>query len=127
MVESLISYIQSTASYAEQNYHVNPWLFIVLFFGSAIPLYLGYFLIGRSAVKIDGYKLKRRGKVNISELKLGVAVACGAWILPYLYVVLFGTLPMEIWIIFSIFVLIMAIFFVQGLRSKVIDTKKKAE
>lgn len=126
MIELIISHIQNFATFIEQNYHVNPWLFMVLFFGSALPLYFGYYTIGKSAVKIEGHKLKKK-KIDTVMLKRGIFIASFAWVLPYVYVVFWGELPTKGWIAFAGFVFVMGIFFIQTLHSKVTDTKKQAE
>lgn len=126
MIETIIANIQRFATFTEQNYHVNPWLFMVLFFGSALPLYFGYYTIGRSAIKFDGRKLKKK-KVDTAMLKRGIFIAGAAWVLPYIYVVFWGKLPTKGWIAFAVFVVVMGIFFIQTLHSKVTDSKKKAD
>lgn len=126
MIELITSHVQNFASFIEQNYQVNPWFFMVLFFGSALPLYYGYYTIGRSAIKIEGHKLKKK-KIDTAILKRGIAIASVAWVLPYVYVVFWGKLPVKGWIAFAGFVLVMGIFFIQTLRSKVTSTKKQSE
>lgn len=126
MIETVIAHIQRFVTFVEQNYHVNPWLFMFLFFGSALPLYFGYYTIGRSAIKIDGHKLKKK-KVDTAMLKRGIIIASCAWVLPYIYVVFWGKLPTKGWIAFAGFVIVMGILFIQTLHSKVIETKKQAE
>ncbi|MEK7447327.1 MAG: hypothetical protein AAB632_00790 [Patescibacteria group bacterium] len=126
MIENVIAHIQRFATFIEQNYHVNPWLFMFLFFGSALPLYFGYYTVGRSAITIEEHKIKRK-KIDTVMLKRGVFIASAAWVFPYIYVVFWGKLPVKGWIAFAGFVAVMGIFFVQTLRSKVTDTKKQAE
>jgi len=102
---------------------VNPWIFGILFFGSAIPLYYGYYRIGKSALEFENRKFKRK-KIDKQELKIGVIISVVAWWIPYLYVILFGRLPLMLWIAFFAFVLIMGIFFVKTLRDKISKAEK---
>ncbi len=118
-----INYIVDFAAKAQADYNVNPWIFSILFFGSAIPLYYGYFRIGRSALKIENKRLKRK-KFDKAELKIGLTISIIAWCIPYVYVVIFGKLPFEMWLIFYGFIAIMSIFFVKTLKQKISDAKK---
>ncbi len=106
------------AAKSEATYHVNPWIFCVLFFGSALPLYYGYYRIGRSVIKIEEGKITRK-HLNKKELKIGVMISSAAWILPYSYVLIFGKLPMDIILIFIAIVFVLGLFFVKTLISKI--------
>ena len=70
VINSVIKSVIDFADKSEATYHVNPWVFCILFFGSAIPLYYGYYRIARSALKIEHGKLHRK-KIDKSELKIG--------------------------------------------------------
>ena len=126
MINSIINYIYDFAIKSEAQYHVNPIVFCCLFFGSAVPLYYGYYRIGKSALKFEDRKLKRI-KINGRELKTGVAISVAAWWLPYVSVIIFGRLPLDIWVLFILFVLVMGGFFIKALRSKIIKAKKGTE
>jgi hypothetical protein len=108
---------------SEATYHVNPWIFGILFFGSAIPLYYGYYWIGRSALKLEGKKLKRK-KLDKRQLKIGIIISVVAWWIPYVYVILFGKLPFDIWVIFILVILITGIFFLKTLHNKISKAEK---
>lgn len=118
LINFLINYLISFAVQAQAKYHVNPWLFCLLFFGSALPLYYGYYRIARSSLKIEDKKIKRKD-VNHKELKIGITISVVAWWIPYVYVIIFGRLPLELWIIFAVFVGISGIFFVRTLIKKI--------
>jgi|GEM_PF-888401 len=123
IINSIIKYLQDFVATSESTYHVNPWIFGILFFGSAIPLYYGYYRIGKSALEFENRKFKRK-KIDKQELKIGVIISVVAWWIPYLYVILFGRLPLMLWIAFFAFVLIMGIFFVKTLRDKISKAEK---
>jgi hypothetical protein len=123
IINLTIKYVLEFAAKAEADYNVNPWIFCILFFGSAIPLYYGYYRIGRSALKFEDRKLKRK-EIDKKELKIGLTFSIIAWWLPYVYVIIFGRLPIEIWLVFYGFVAIMAVFFAKTLKQKISDAKK---
>ena len=122
VIGSVIDFIVDFAAKAEADYNVNPWVFCILFFGSAIPLYYGYFQIGRSILKFENRKLKRK-QTNRTELKIGLIISIIAWWIPYVYVIIFGKLPIEMWLVFYGFVLLMALFFIKKLKQKINVTK----
>jgi len=117
-VNQIIKLVMDFAAKSEATYHVNPWIFCVLFFGSALPLYYGYYRIGRSVIKIEEGKITRK-HLNKKELKIGVMISSAAWILPYSYVLIFGKLPMDIILIFIAIVFVLGLFFVKTLISKI--------
>ncbi|MEI7539610.1 MAG: hypothetical protein WCJ36_02475 [Candidatus Saccharibacteria bacterium] len=121
-VNQIIKLVTDFATKSEATYHVNPWIFCVLFFGSALPLYYGYYRIGKSVIKIEDGKITRK-HLNKKELKIGVAITITAWWIPYLYVVLFGKLPLNLWLVFLSFVLVMGIFFMKTLISRITKVK----
>ncbi len=123
IISWVINYIVDFAAKAQADYNVNPWIFCILFFGSAIPLYYGYFRIGRSALKFENRKLKRK-EIDKAELKIGLTISIAAWWLPYVYVIIFGRLPIEMWLIFYGFIAVMGLFFVKTLKQKISDAKK---
>ena len=126
VINAALGYLQDFAVQADTVYHVNPWIFGILFFGSALPLYYGYYRIGRSALKIEDKKIKRK-ELDKKELKIGIMISSIAWWIPYLYVIFFGKLPVEIWVIFFVFVLAMGVFFVKTLRDRVAKLKNDAD
>jgi len=126
VINAALGYLQDLAVQADTVYHVNPWIFGILFFGSALPLYYGYYRIGRSALKIEDKKIKRK-ELDKKELKIGIMISSIAWWIPYLYVIFFGKLPVEIWVIFFVFVLAMGVFFVKTLRDRVAKLKNDAD
>ena len=121
-----INYIVDFAAKAQADYNVNPWIFGILFFGSAIPLYYGYYRIGRSALKFEDRKLKRK-ELDKKELKIGLTISIAAWWIPYVYVVIFGRLPIELWLVFYGFVLLMGLFFIKTLKQKISDAKNGSD
>ncbi len=123
IINPVITYIQDFVATSEATYHVNPWIFGILFFGSAIPLYYGYYWIGRSALKLEGKKLKRK-KLDKRQLKIGIIISVVAWWIPYVYVILFGKLPFDIWVIFILVILITGIFFLKTLHNKISKAEK---
>ncbi len=123
VINATIKSVIDFASKSEAAYHVNPWIFCILFFGSAIPLYFGYFLIGRSFVRFEGKKLIRK-KLDKNSLRLGVIVSVIAWWIPYIYVFIFGKLPVDLMILFVAFLILTGVFFVKTLRDKVIAAEK---
>jgi len=124
IINSAIKYVQDFAATSETTYHINPWLFCFLFFGSALPLYYGYYWIGRSKLKFENKKLRFK-KLNNHQLKVGVIISSVAWWIPYIYVIFFGKLPVVMWVAFAIFVLVMGIFFLKTLRNKISNAKKE--
>lgn len=124
IINSTVNYIQDFAATSEANYNVNPWIFVILFFGSAIPLYYGYYRIGKSVLKFENKKLVGK-KINTAELRLGITISIIAWWIPYVYVIFFGKLPWNLWLIFIIFVLIMGGLFVKTLLDKISKAKKE--
>jgi amino acid transporter len=123
-VNYITTYLTEFTKTAEQNYNVNPWIFGILFFGSAIPLYYGYYRIARSALTIKDKKIKRK-KLDKKELRIGITISAIAWVLPYVYVALFGKLPTNYWIIFIVFVAVMGIFFIKTLKGKIKEAEKE--
>ncbi len=124
IINPVITYIQDFVSKSEATYHVNPWIFLILFFGSALPLYFGYFMIARSALKIEGHKLKRK-KIDKRELRIGIIISVVAWWIPYIYVMIYGKLPVNLWLIFFIFILATGFFFIKTLHSKITKAEKQ--
>jgi len=124
VINSIIKYLTDFAATSEAAYHVNPWVFGILFFGSAIPLYYGYYRIARSIVKFEKGKLIR---INIDKvgLRFGIIVSCVAWLVPYVYVLLFGKLPFGILLIFIAFVIITGLLFVRTLVNKISKAEKQ--
>lgn len=123
IISATIKYLQDFAVTSESTYHVNPWIFLILFFGSAIPLYFGYFMIAKSALKIEGRKLKRK-KIDKKQLRIGIIISIIAWWIPYVYVMIFGKLPMNLWLVFIIFILATGFFFIKTLHSKITKVEK---
>ena len=123
IINPVITYVQDFVSKSEATYHVNPWIFGILFFGSALPLYFGYFIIARSALKIEGHKLKRK-KIDKRELRIGIIISIFAWWIPYIYVIMFGRLPIEMWFIFILILTITGLLFLKTLRSKISKAEK---
>ena len=124
MIDSIIKYLNDLAVTSQTVYHVNPWIFGCIFLGSAAPLYYGYYRIGKSALKIEDRKLKRK-KLDKHGLKIGVVISVTAWWLPYLYVIFFGKLPLDLWIMFGLFLLVMGVLFIKTLIYKI--SKAKSE
>ena len=124
MIDSIIKYLNELAITSQTVYHVNPWVFGCIFLGSAAPLYYGYYRIGKSALTIENRKLKRK-KIDKKELKIGIGISVAAWWLPYLYVLFFGKMPLDLWIVFILFVLIMGLFFIKTLIVKIANVKKE--
>ena len=123
IINPVITYVQDFVSKSEATYHVNPWIFGILFFGSALPLYFGYFIIARSALKIEGHKLKRK-KIDKRELRIGIIISVVAWWIPYIYVILFGRLPIDMWFIFIFIITITGLLFLKTLHSKISKAEK---
>lgn len=123
IINSFVSAIADFAAKSEAAYHVNPWIFCILFFGSAIPLYFGYFLIGRSFVRFEGRKIVRK-KLDKNGLRLGVIVSVIAWWIPYIYVFAFGKLPADLMILFVAFLMLTGVFFIKTLHLKIIAAEK---
>lgn len=118
LVNSTISWVIDFAAKSESTYHVNPWIFCVLFFGSAIPLYYGYYRIGKSFLKFEDRKIKKK-QVNKKELKVGIMISIVSWWIPYLYVIVFGRLSWNYWLIFYTFVLIMGLLFIRSVLKRI--------
>lgn len=123
IISATIKYLQGFAATSETTYHVNPWVFLILFFGSAIPLYFGYFMIAKSALKIEGRKLKRK-KIDKQQLRIGIIISVIAWWIPYVYVMIYGKLPFNMLLIFIIFILATGFFFIKTLHSKITKAEK---
>ena len=123
IISATIKYLQDFAVTSEVTYHVNPWIFLILFFGSAIPLYFGYFMIAKSALKIEGHKLKRK-RIDKKQLQIGIVTSVIAWWIPYVYVMIFGKLPMNLWLVFIIFILATGFLFTKTLHSKITKAEK---
>jgi hypothetical protein len=121
-VDQIVNYVLDFANKSEAQYHVNPWVFVILFFGSAIPLYFGYFLIGKSALKFEGRKLKRK-KIDKRLMKVGIIVSVISWWIPYIYVIIFGKLPLELWLVFYTIILVAGVFFIRTLVKKESELK----
>ena len=124
IINSIIKYLTDFAATSEATYHVNPWIFGILFFGSAIPLYYGYYRIAKSIVKFEKGKLVM---ININKvgLRAGIFISCIAWLVPYIYVLLSGKLPFGILLIFISFVIITGLLFVKTLINKISKAEKQ--
>jgi len=123
IINSTVNYLQDFATTSEATYHVNPWIFLILFFGSAIPLYFGYFIIAKSTLRIEGHKLKRK-KIDKKQLRIGIIISVIAWWIPYVYVMIYGKLPINMWLIFVIFILATGFLFIKTLHSKITKAEK---
>lgn len=123
IINQVITYLRDFANTSQSTYNVNPWVFGILFFGSAIPLYYGYYRIGKSALKIENKKLQRK-KLDKKELKIGIAISIVAWWIPYVYVILFGKLPISMWIIFITILSITGLLFLKTLQNKISKAEK---
>lgn len=119
-----LDYLKDFATKSGSEYNIDPIIFCVLFFGSAIPLYYGYYKIGKSALKIEERKLKRK-TIDKSELKKGIIISVASWWIPYVYVIFFGKLPLYLWLGFFAFLIIMGIFFIKTLLKKISNAKDK--
>lgn len=126
MIEIIIGKIGTYSVYIEQSYRVNPWIFITLFFGSGVPLYYGYYRIARSAIYIAKGKIKKK-KLDRTELKKGLIISIIAFWIPYAYVIFFGKLPLNEWVILILFIVIMGGFFIKTIKSKIDLAKKSIE
>lgn len=126
IINSVIKYLTDFAATSEATYHINPWIFGILFFGSALPLYYGYYRIVKSVLKFEDRKLKRK-QIDRKELKTGIIISVIAWWLPYLYVIIFGKLPLNLWIAFIIFILVTGFFFIKTLRDKVSKVEEEID
>ena len=122
IINSALAYLQDFINKSETIYHVNPLIFGILFFGSAVPLYYGYYRIGRSFIKLENNKFIKK-QLDKKELIIGLVISIVSWCLPYLYVILFGKLPINIWIFFAVFIIITGVFFVRTIRKKIVDAK----
>ncbi len=80
-------------------------------------------MIARSALKIEGHKLKRK-KIDKRELRIGIIISVVAWWIPYIYVILFGKLPIDIWFIFIFIITITGLLFLKTLHSKISKAEK---
>lgn len=118
LINSVIVYLQDFIAMSEKTYHVNPLIFCILYFGSAMPLYYGYYRIGRSVIKYEKRENKKQG-IDRSELKVGVTISAIAWLIPYMYVILFGKLPLHIWIILIVIIIITGLLLYKTLKSKI--------
>ena len=121
---SVITYITDFAATSDATYHVNPWIFGILFFGSALPLYYGYYRIAKSVVKFEKGKFIRIN-INKAGLRTGILISCVAWLIPYIYVLLFGKLPFGILLIFIAFVIITGLLFIRTLMNKISKAEKQ--
>ena len=123
IIYQIMTYLNDFANTSESTYHVNPWIFLILFFGSALPLYFGYYIIAKSALTIEGHKLKRK-KIDKQQLRIGIIISVIAWWIPYFYVMIFGKLPVNLWLIFIIFILATGFLFTKTLHSKITKAEK---
>ena len=121
IINSTIKYVIDFAATSESTYHVNPWIFCILFFGSAIPLYYGYYRIARSVIHFEKGKFSKKD-IDQSGLRTGVIISCVAWLLPYAYVLVFGRLPLNILVIFITFVVVYGVLFMRTLVRKISKT-----
>jgi hypothetical protein len=121
---SIIKYLLEQAATWEATYHVNPWIFGILYFGSTIPLYFGYYLIAMSFVSFKNGKLSKKA-IDHSSLWLGIFVSCASWIIPYAYVLIFGRLQSYLLLFFAIFVLVTGALFIRTLMKRISKAEKK--
>jgi len=118
LINSVIVYLQNFIAISEKTYHVNPLIFCILYFGSAVPLYYGYYRVGRSIIKYEKRENKSQG-IDKKELKVGITISAIAWLIPYMYVILFGKLSLHIWIILIILILATGLLFYKTLKNKI--------
>jgi fatty acid desaturase len=80
-------------------------------------------MIARSALSIEGHKLKRK-KIDKRQLRIGIIISVIAWWIPYIYIMVFGKLPFSVWLVFIIFILATGFFFTKTLHSKITKAEK---
>lgn len=124
IIEKVITYVIDFAYRSQNQYGINPWVFCALFFGSAVPLYYGYYRIAKSALQFEERKLKMK-KLDRRGLKLGVVISIISWWIPYVYVIIFGKLTVELWLMLGVFILVIGGSFVVSLRKKVLASEQK--
>lgn len=80
-------------------------------------------MIAKSALRIEGYKLKRK-KIDKKQLRIGIIISVIAWWIPYVYVMAYGKLPLNMWLIFLLFILATGFLFIKTLHSKITKAEK---
>ncbi len=113
-------------------YNVNPIIFIGLFYGSLILYYPGYFIMLRAGYTQYKTHKEKNTKFNLDKLLKderfikGLVLNRFGWVLPYLYLMLFGkNLPIWVYILIIFWVSITTYFAIVKVHSKIINKSIK--
>lgn len=122
-MSEIISKLESISEYLQINNDLNLSLFLVIYFVSFIPFYLGYFLIiygtTRNLKWRDIFHLELRGKLQWSEQsKVGLIIHLIGRLMPYAYIIIYArnlhwAIYVFVWgvILISLYVLFKKIYF----------------
>lgn len=117
MIISLINNLSNTA----KSYNLDVKIFITIYLLSAIPVYLGAFLVLHGYLK--NMNFKRLFRLNLGgidyneniEIALGLCIFLVGFLLPYIYILFFGhNLPVIVYIIVCLLLSISLLFIFKG-------------
>lgn len=113
MLETVAAWWSQTVNWVTATYHVNPYIFIVLYVVS-IPFYWwGLFDIARGTY----YAATRRTMREWRVIVRGAVVNQAAWFLPYAYVMVVARqLPWFVWVLLVVMVVLSVTYFAIQLK-----------
>lgn len=127
-----MNFINDLFTKAVDVYNVNPYIFIGLFYGSLIFYYPGYFIMLRAGYTQYKTHKEKNTKFNLDKLLKderfikGLVLNRFGWVLPYLYLMLFGkNLPIWVYILIIFWVSITTYFAIVKVHSKIINKSIK--
>jgi len=113
MIETIAAWWTQTVAWVTATYHVNPYIFIVLYVVSIPPYWWGLFDIARGTYFAATRRTTREWRV----IARGVVVNQAAWFLPYIYVAIAARrLPWFVWVLLGVMVTFSVTYFLIQLR-----------
>lgn len=121
-----INFLSTYWQLAENTYHVNPLIFVILMTASVPPYYWGWFALAKETVDFGKrYKNKQNG-LKITDILtekgflLPLTINRAAWVMPYIYVIFWGkNIPLWFWIVFFGWICLSSYLFWNKLKQKI--------
>jgi len=124
-----MEFINRIKDLAYNTYHVDPGIFLFLYLLSIPFYYFGWFWLVREGLRIkkNDHAQPKIGRL-IREKKILIPLGLNrvAWILPYLYIIIFGrNLPYWIWILMILWIGLWLYIFYTKLKSNLSSGNKE--